>query len=138
MNLDLLSPPTPILPSEVWHADVLRFFGWYITVAFVTSLILRWRLYMAFYRIAVYFAKECPNVFLLMHRHWPALVKNGVTPLLAAYGVILGVFLVCTRLVFPGTSLSLTEIETSPILLTVTIAGLGAMVAIDSWLIFTV
>ena len=138
MNLDSLSPPSPILPVEVWHADVLRFFGWYITVAFVTSLAVRWRLYTAFYRIATYFAKECPNVFLLLHRHWPALIKNGVTPLLVAYALILAVFMVCTRLVFPGTSLSLTEIETSPMLLTLTIAGLGAMVAVDSWLIFTV
>jgi hypothetical protein len=138
MNLELLSPPSPILPVEVWHADVLRFFGWYITVAFVTSLLMRWRLYTAFYRIAVFFAKECPNVFLLLHRHWPALIKNGVTPLLAAYGVILAVFMVCTRLIFPGTSLSLTEIESTPLLLVMTIAGLGAMVAIDSWLIFTV
>ena len=138
MNLDSLSPPSPILPVEVWHADVLRFFGWYITVAFITSLMVRWRLYTAFYRIATYFAKECPNVFLLLHRHWPALIKNGVTPLLVAYALILAVFMVCTRLVFPGTSLSLTEIETSPMLLTLTIAGLGAMVAVDSWLIFTV
>ena len=136
--MDLLTPPPPILPNEVWHADVLRFFGWYITVAFAVSLIVRWRLYTAFYRIAVFFAKECPNVFLLLHRHWPALVKNGVTPLVVAYSVILAVFFLCTRVIFPGTTLTLTEIETSPVLLTATIAGLGAMVAIDSWLIFSV
>ena len=55
--MDFLTPPPPILPNEVWHADVLRFFGWYITVAFAVSLIMRWRLYTAFYRIAVFFAR---------------------------------------------------------------------------------
>lgn len=136
--MEFLSPPPPFLPDGVWYADILRFFGWYITVAFVTSLIMRWRLYTAFYRIAAYFAKECPNVFLLLHRHWPALVKNGVTPLLAAYGAILALFVLCTRVVFPGSTLTLAEIEHTPLLLVATVAGLGGMVAIDCWLIFSV
>ena len=136
--MDFWSPPPPVLPNEVWFADVLRFFGWYITVAFVTSLIIRWRLYMAFYRTATYFAKECPNVFLLLGRHWPALVKNGVTPLLIAYAFVFFLFFICTRLVFPGSTLSLSEIESRPTLLAGVVAGLGGMVAVDCWLIFTV
>jgi hypothetical protein len=93
---------------------------------------------MGFYRIARYFAKECPNVFLLVHRHWPALIKNGVTPLVIAYCAILLLFWICTRFVFPGSSLSLAEIERTPLFLALTIAGLGAMLAIDCWLIFSV
>jgi hypothetical protein len=136
--MEYLTPPPPFLPDEVWYADILRFFGWYITAAFVVSLFVRWRLYMAFYRIATFFAKECPNVFLLLHRHWPALVKNGVTPLLVAYTLILALFFLCTRVVFPGSTLTLSEIERSPALLAMTVAGLGCMVAVDCWLIFSV
>jgi len=136
--MDFWTPPPSVLPSEVWFADVLRFFGWYITVAFVTSLFLRWRLYMAFYRTATYFAKECPNVFQLLHRHWPALVKNGVTPLLVAYVFILLFFFLCTRIIFPGGTLSLSEIEHRPTLFAAVIASLGGMVAVDCWLIFTI
>jgi hypothetical protein len=136
--MDLWSPPPPILPSEVWYADLLRFFGWYITAAFVISLFIRWRLYTAFYRTATYFAKECPNVFLLVHRHWPALIKNGVTPLAVAYALVLLLFVICTRLVFPGSTLNLAELERTPGLLAAILALLGGMIAVDCWLIFTV
>jgi hypothetical protein len=136
--MDLLQAPPPILPAKLLEVDVLDAFMVYVTLAFVVSLVLRWRFYMSIYRIATYFAKECPNVFKLLDKHLVMLVQNGIIPMLLAYGAVFGIYFLYTRVFFPGLSLVVAHFAHFPGWFSAVLALGGAMIAIDVVLILDV
>jgi hypothetical protein len=136
--LNLLEAPPPILPDAVFSINLLDAFMVYVTLAFVASLVLRMRLYLSIYRIATFVAASCPNVFKLVHQHIFVLVQNGIVGLGAAYGGVLGVYFLVTKVLFPESSLSVNDLSGHPLALLCMLVLCGLMVAVDTVLIVQV
>jgi hypothetical protein len=136
--IDLLRPPPAFLSSRVLALDLIELFMVYVTLAFVASLVLRWRFYLSIYRVSTLVARECPNVFKLLDRHLPMLMQNGVVPMLVAYAAVFGLYFLYTRVFFPGCTLTIADFDRTPAALVGVAALYGAMIAVDAVLILDI
>lgn len=126
----------PVLPTIVRDFDLLRAFVWYISAAFVVSLILRLRFYRAVYLIAQHVSGRCPNVHRLIHEHWFLCMKDGVLPLVCLYLAVLAVYMGLNRWVWPTAAISLNDLFTlSPTVTAAMLSMIGMMLAVDAALI---
>lgn len=127
---------TAWLPDAALHANLLRWFAYYITAAFLTSTFLRLRFYHSIYRVANHVRQSCPNIVALLTEHWNACLCQGLFYRVGGYVGVLLAYEILIWFVLPGRTLTLAnlaDVGAGPTALVLLVTS--AMISIDVFLI---
>jgi hypothetical protein len=124
--------------TPLWHVNLIRLFDFYLAAAALLSFARRYPIYWDALRLTVALRGRWPRLMDRLRQHHGVLVTGQVIrPALLAV-VLLGVQLVCSRVIWPRAVLPVGEVAESWWRLIVVVSAAVPMLAVDAYFLIRV